>query len=123
MYGLGELAGPGPVRGPGRDGQQAGTPCSVGKPGLDPVLDAVGVLADVDVAELLQLGGDLSAVGAGAVGAVGDDRGVLVGQQGGCAGGDVVGDEVHRVGQVLLGVVGLGQRVDEHQTAGVHDET
>jgi len=42
------------------------------------------------------------------VGAVGDDGGVLVGQQAGSAGVDVVGDEVERAGQVLLGVVALG---------------
>jgi len=79
-----------------------------GEPGFGPVLDAVGVLADVGVAELFELGGDLAAVGAGGVGAVGDDGGVLVGQQAGSAGVDVVGDEVERAGQVLLGVVALG---------------
>jgi hypothetical protein len=84
-----------------------------GEAGFDPVLDSVGVLADVGVAELLESAGDLAAVGAGGVGAVGDQGGVLVGQQSGCLGVDVVGDEVERAGQVLLGVVGLGERVDE----------
>lgn len=49
--------------------------------GLGPVLDALGVLADVGVAELLEFHRDLSAVAAGRVGAVGDDGGVLVRQE------------------------------------------
>ncbi len=97
-----------------------------GQSGRDPVLDAIGVLANVGVAELLELGGDVAAVGAGAVGAAGDDGGVLVGQRGGVGVGVGVGvdvDEVERAGQVLLGVVGLRQRVDEDQGAGVQRST
>ena len=51
-------------------------------------------------------------VAAGCASAVGDESRVAVRQQLGGAGGDVVGDEVHRTGQVLLGVAGLGQGVD-----------
>jgi hypothetical protein len=109
------------VAGPGREPLSgAGWGALLGgQAGLDPVLDAVGVLADVGVAELLESGGDLAAVGASLVRAVGDDRGVLVRQQVGGAGLDVVGDEVERAGQVLLGVVRRGERVDEDEVAGV----
>ena len=44
---------------------------------------------------------------------------MLVRQQTRGAGVDVVGDEVDRARQVLLGVVGLGQGIDEDQRAGV----
>jgi hypothetical protein len=54
-----------------------------------------------------------------AVAAVGDDGGVAVGQQLRGAAGDVVGDEVERARQVLLGVVGLRERVDGDDGAGV----
>ncbi len=108
-----------------KDRRSTGRGCAAvgGEPGFGPVLDAVGVLADVGVAELFEFGGDLAAVGACGVGAVGDDGRVLVREQRSGAGVDVGGDEVERTGQVLLGVVGLGQGVDEGEGAGRPDRT
>src|SRR2546421_4009451 len=89
------------------------------KAGLDPVLDALAVLADVRVPELLQFARDLPAVRARGVRAVGHDRGGLVREQPGRLGLDVVGHEVHRARQVLLGPVALAKRVDDGDRAGL----
>src|SRR4029077_7230008 len=85
--------------------------------GSDPALDAFAVLAHARVAEALQVVCHGLAVAAGFVGAVGDDRGVLVGQQGGRLLLDVGLDEVERARQVDLVVVRGGQGVDDDDVA------
>src|SRR6476659_4993005 len=80
--------------------------------GSDPVLDALGVLAHIRVAGTLESVRHCLAIAARLVGAVGDDRGVLVGQEAGRKRLDVALDEVERAGQVDLVVVGGRQGVD-----------
>jgi len=89
------------------------------QPGLDPVLDALDVPADVRVAERGEPGRHLLAVGAGRAGAVGDDGGVLVGEQRGGALADLALHQRDRARQVLLGVVGRRQRVDDGHLSGL----
>jgi RNA polymerase sigma-70 factor (ECF subfamily) len=76
--------------------------------GLGPVLDAVGVLANVGVAELLQAVGDGLAVAAGPVRAVRDDGGGLVRQHRPGSRLDVGFHQVDGAWEVLLVVVRLG---------------
>ena len=86
-----------------------------GEFGIEPILLALGVVADVGVSHGRQFTGGVLRGVSGGVGAIDDDLGVLVGQQRGCQGLDLIGREIFRRRDVRVVVCSFGKRLDERE--------